>query len=382
MNFKTFHIFGVVMVATFCAFAQGTYATNTNWCPAAGDGSLTNLLVSVRNKFVVPAIAAAVVTSKGIELQAVAGTRRKGSDNAATLNDLWHLGSETKAMTAVLIARLVETNKLTWDATLKDVFPELTGKMDPLAQQITVLELLCHRSGLKPNPDLQRFRGREGAAERLRVLEEELALPPGHKPGSHTEYSNLGYVVAGAMAERVTGKSWEQSITDEVFGPLGMKSVGFGGTGTPGLLDQPWGHKADGEPVGKNGPEIDNPPVLSPAGRVHCTIQDWARFISDQLRGARGQKALLRPESYTKLHSTPFDTNYALGWITADRSWGGGKVLNHAGDNTMNFANVWVAPRRDFAVLVCINQSGDKAFKASDELTASIIRLRAGTTNQ
>src|SRR5205823_940884 len=56
--------------------------------------------------------------------------------------------------------------------------------------------------------------------------------------------------------------------------------------------------------------------------------------------------------------SSPFGGDYALGWMTTERSWGGGKVLNHAGDNTMNFANVWVAPQRDFAILVCVNQSG------------------------
>jgi hypothetical protein len=58
------------------------------------------------------------------------------------------------------------------------------------------------------------------------------------------------------------------------------------------------------------------------------------------------------------------------------RDWGGGTVLNHAGDNTMNHANVWIAPQRDFAVLVCINQGGEAASKASDEAAAALIRLR------
>jgi D-alanyl-D-alanine carboxypeptidase len=101
-------------------------------------------------------------------------------------------------------------------------------------------------------------------------------------------------------------------MQDEVFGPLDMKSVGFGGTGTPGQVDQPWGHYKDGQPVSGNGPSVDNPPVLSPAGRVHCTIQDWARFIADQLRGARGEPPLLQPASYQKLHTPPFEGEYAL----------------------------------------------------------------------
>ena len=102
---------------------------------------------------------------------------------------------------------------------------------------------------------------------------------------------------------------------------------------------------------------------MGPAGRIHCSIQDWARFVQDQLRGARGESALLKPESYQKLQTQPFGGDYALGWIVVLRSWGGGKVLNHGGDNTMNCANVWVAPKKDFAILVCVNQSGDQAFK-------------------
>jgi hypothetical protein len=125
---------------------------------------------------------------------------------------------------------------------------------------------------------------------------------------------------------------------------------------------------------------MDNPPVLSPAGRVHCTIQDWAKFIADQLRGSEGKPALLKSASYQKLHTPPFEGEYALGWLAVERAWGGGMVLNHAGDNTMNFANVWVAPHRDFAVLVCVNQSGQTAFQASDEAVAALITLHTART--
>jgi CubicO group peptidase (beta-lactamase class C family) len=295
---------------------------------------------------------------------------------AATLNDQWHLGSDTKAMTATLVAKLVEKGRLRWDSTVAEVFPDLSAGFHSETRTITVIQLLSHRSGLKPNPDLIAYGGADGAKERLRVVKDGLSKAPQHKPGMHYEYSNLGYAIAGAITERITGKSWEQAMRDEVFSPLGMTSVGFGGTGTPGHADQPWGHHQDGQPVEGNGPAMDNPPVLSPAGRVHCTIQDWARFIADQLRGARGEPALLQPATYQKLHTPPFGGEYALGWLVVERDWAGGTALNHGGDNTMNCANVWVAPRRDFAVLVCINQSGDTAFQASDEAVGALIKLR------
>lgn len=346
-------------------------------CPASGDAAVTNLLITIRQQHDVPAIAAALVTSKGIELVGVAGVRKRGTDVPARLDDLWHLGSDTKAMTAVLVARLVEQNRLKWDTTVAEVFPELADKFHPDMRGVTLLHLLSHRSGLRPNLALVRYRGDDVKQLRLRAVREELAKAPKHKSGSRYEYSNLGYIIVGAMVERVTGKTWEEAMREEVFAPLKMTSVGFGGTGTRGEMDQPWPHHGNGRPVAENGPAMDNPPVMGPAGRVHCTIQDWAKFIQDQLLGARGEPALLTPASYQKLHSPPFGGEYALGWLVLKRDWAGGTVLHHGGDNTMNFANVWVAPRRDFAILACVNQSGDTAFNASDEAIAALIEWHA-----
>lgn len=350
-------------------------AFNAGYCPAAGDSAVTKLLVPIRGRYQVPAMAAALVTSKGLVTVGSVGTRKRGTETAVTLHDKWHLGSDGKAMTATLVAKLVEQGHLKWESTLADVFPDLAPGFSAEARSITILQLLSHRSGLKANPELAAYRGADGTKERLRLVKQELSKAPQHKPGKQHEYSNLGYAIVGAVIEKTTGKSWEQAMRDEVFAPLGMTSVGFGGTGTPGVVDQPWGHDSNGQPVPDNGPTMDNPPVLSPAGRIHCTIQDWGKFVADQLRGDRGEPALLQPASYKKLHTPPFGGEYALGWAVWERPWGGGKVLNHCGDNTMNFANVWVAPLRDFAVLCCLNQSGNTAFLASDEAVGGLITL-------
>jgi D-alanyl-D-alanine carboxypeptidase len=194
-------------------------------------------------------------------------------------------------------------------------------------------------------------------------------------PAAAYSYSNLGYILAGAMLERVADAAWEDLVREHVFGPLGMEGAGFGGVGTPGELDQPWGHRDNGRPASGNGPAVDNPPVLGPAGRVHAPIQDWAKFIADQLRGATGAPGLLSAESYTRLHTAPAGSDYSLGWLVLSRDWGGGAVLHHAGSNTMNFSNVWIAPARNVAFLVCINQGGDTAFQASDQAVSALIAL-------
>jgi len=94
---------------------------------------------------------------------------------------------------------------------------------------------------------------------------------------------------------------------------------------------------------------------MNPAGRVHCTLQDWAKYIADQLRGLTGQKALLKPETYRKLFEPQFEGTYALGWTVTSRSWGDGTVYSHSGSNTMNYCMVWLSPKKDWAVLVATN---------------------------
>lgn len=345
------------------------------FCPVVGDEAVTEVLKPIRQKFNVPAIALAVVTSDGIKWVGAVGVRKRGTEIPVTLDDLWHLGSDGKAMTSTLIARLVERGQLKWDSSLAEVFPDLAPQMNPEFQKVTLLQLLSHRAGLLANLDLAEYRGNDVASLRLRAVRQELAKKPESTPGSKYSYSNLGYIIAGAVTERITGKTWEDAMADEVLKPLQMKSAGFGGTGTRGQVDQPWPHTADGNPTAENGSAVDNPPVMGPAGRIHCAIQDWARFVQDQLRGGRGAPALLKPESYQKLQTPPFGGDYALGWMVAQRSWAGGKALNHAGDNTMNFANAWVAPSRNFAILVCVNQSGNRAFQATDEAVSAMIDL-------
>jgi CubicO group peptidase (beta-lactamase class C family) len=281
-------------------------------------------------------------------------------------------------MTATLIASLIEKGKLKWDTTVEQVFPDIAPELPSEFRELTLLHLLSHRAGLLANilwiavskPEMSLIQ------QRLETVKMLAKLKPLSVPGTTYLYSNLGYVIAGAMAEKTMSSSWEDLISKYVFEPLGMKSVGFGGMGTPGEIDQPWGHGADGKPVPRNGPAVDNPPVLGPAGTVHCTLGDWAKFVSDHLRGARGEKALLEPAAYKTLDTSPFGGEYALGWLVVQREWGGGTVLTHAGSNTMNYAVVWISPKRNFAVLIATNQGGPAAAKACDEAAGALIRLQ------
>jgi hypothetical protein len=102
-------------------------------------------------------------------------------------------------------------------------------------------------------------------------------------------------------------------------------------------------------------------------------LESWGRFITDQLRGSEGKPGLLQVASYERLRQKSGGGDYALGWLVVMRDWGGGEVLTHAGCNTMNYAVAWLAPARDFAVLVVCNQGDAAAEKATDAAAGVLI---------
>jgi CubicO group peptidase (beta-lactamase class C family)/class 3 adenylate cyclase len=338
---------------------------------SSDDALILQILQPIVKKYDLPGMALAVVTDNGIKWAGCAGVRKRGLNVPVDLNDQWYIGADSKMMTSVLVSRLVERGQLRWDTTLGQVFPEMNSMMNPTFQKVTLLQLLSHHAGMPTNFLAADYPGQDVEAQRLRVVREALSQPP----GPNGVYSDLGYIVAGAVVERITGKSWERAITDEVFNPLKMKSAGFGGVGTPGLTDQPWPHGADGQPAAQNGPDSDNLPVFGPAGRIHCSLQDWAAFIQDQLRGARGESAFLQPDSYRRLQTPPFDGNLALGWMVVQRNWAGGQALCHGGRTTISFSSVWIAPGKNVAILTCSNQGGAIAFDGSEEAITQVIKL-------
>ena len=354
-------------VLAVLALAPTLFSAATSEPARPKDVSL--LLAPVIQKHDVPGIAATVVQSGEVVAVGVAGVRTRGKPDKIAVSDRFHLGSDTKAMTAMLCAILVDEGKLKWSQTLGETFPELKKTMNPQYQGVTLEQLLTHRGGAPGNltkdelwSKLWQHKGTPTSARRL-LLQGVTSNPPEAPPGSKYIYSNAGYSIAGYMAEKVTGKSWEDLMREKIFRPLGMASAGFGAPGTRAKNDQPRGHKADGSPV-EPGPEADNPVAIGPANSVHCSIGDWAKFAAANLPS--GKTKLVKAETLKKLHTPipagPGEPKYAMGWIIADNQpWAGAPALTHAGSNTMWTAVAWLAPGKDFAVLVTCNQANAEA---------------------
>jgi len=226
---------------------------------------------------------------------------------------------------------------------------------------------------LMPNEDPQlrgRIRLSEAPPEEQRSLfvAAVLGRPPTSPPGTAWAYSNAGYVVAGTMIERLAGAPWEELIGRELFVPLGLTSAGFGAPGTPGgALDQPWGHipREGGFSPVQPGPWADNPPALGPAGRVHLSIGDFARYAAMHLRAARGDHSFLAEDSVARLHTPHSESGDALGWLVQARPGEeGGPLLLHDGSNGMFYALIVIAPERNRAIVLATNAGGEGAGRA------------------
>lgn len=342
---------------------------------------VSELLAPLVEKHKVPALAAAVIDGDRVTKQGAAGIRARGKKPKVELDDLWHLGSCTKAMTATLCARLVEQGALKWDSKVGDLCADQIEQIHADFRSVTLEQLLSHRAGLSANPPLPlwlKLRGQDGSREAREMLLSNgwLKSAPAHSPGSKWEYSNAGYMLAGLMAERATNKDWEVLMREQLFEPLGMKSAGFGAPGSADKVDQPRGHNILGFAM-TPGKEADNPRGLGPAGTVHCSLHDWAKFISLHLHAARGEYRLLSQESFAKLHSAkPIDdkSGYALGWVTLEREWAGGETLMHNGSNTMWYAVVWIGPKQNFAVLAVTNIAGREGDAATNAAASLLIK--------
>ena len=110
------------------------------------------VLEGIRKKHELPALAVVVVKDGRICDRAAVGIRKWGDPAPVTTNDLFHIGSCTKSMTATLTAMLIEEGKVRWDTTIAEVFPDLRGKMDKQYEAVTVEQLLQHRGGVPGAP--------------------------------------------------------------------------------------------------------------------------------------------------------------------------------------------------------------------------------------
>lgn len=353
-------------------------------------------LESLRKSYDLPSLAAAAYRDGELIGAGASGWYSVEHPVPVTVASRYHLGSCTKAMTAVVVASVVEQTDLDWGTTLPDALPELKPLINEAYATVTVRDLLAHRSGLVERYDqdlyplmwtlTQELTDEPVDRVRIELTKTVLSAAPAVAPHSAFEYSNYGYIVAAVIAETWAGQPWEELIRTRVFEPLGMHSAGFGPPGLPGEVVEPLGHIRQDETVpmvlaeGKSPP--DNPEVLNPAGRVHASVVDWGRFVDDFERGLSGEGTLLAPETYQIIGADPEGDGYALGWGVSERDWAGGTAYVHAGSNRFWYCVAWVAPAKNLSLVVAVNTAAPGTQQAADEALQAMIERFTFTPDQ
>ncbi|PWK53180.1 serine hydrolase domain-containing protein [Pleionea mediterranea] len=343
---------------------------------------LTRLVNVQRESSELIGLGAVIIKSGEIIGPSVSGERKKGSKVSLSEKDQWHIGSVTKSFTATMIARLIERGKLGWSTSVKEVYSDI-NLIHVEWQNVTLEQLLTHTSGApsnfsyfdsfkKPIEGIDRFNARERAVLKI------LGKVPKNAPGTTFMYSNIGYTIAGAMAEKVTGVSWESLIRQEVFTPLKIHSGGFGPPqDKEKKLSQPQGHHNLFGIKFAAGTQDDNSPIIGPAGSIHLSLEDLALYANEHLLGAKGKGTLLTRKSFQRLHN-PIMDNYACGWVDElPKGLTAGSGLWHNGSNNLWYALLVILPDIDTVIAVtsndgCIENADKCAWKIIEQLSKEL----------
>ena len=329
----------------------------------------------------VPGAAIAIVENGKVTLARGYGVRKLGAPETVGADTLFQIGSTTKAVTATALALLVEEGKIRWDDRVIDHLPGFRMYDPWVTREITVRDLLVHRSGLgRGQGDLMFVPSTEiSRADLVRRIQ---FLKPATSFRSGFAYDNVLYAVAGQLIEAVSGKTWEDFVEERIFQPVGMKSSVTNDVDRLSAPDRAFPHGRAGELRGI-GPQqlFDEKKValganVGPAGAIAAGANDLARWLAVQLASGQlpgSEQRLFSAESAQAMWQpvvpvpvTPFPPaladavpqfrGYALGWMVQD--YRGHKVIQHGG-GTLGFRAVVVLIPEKNTGFAIVNNSED-----------------------
>lgn len=310
---------------------------------------------SIRISYKIPEINYAVINENQILEMASLGYHSVKLTDSATLDDRFHLGSNTKAMTAFIIAKYVEKRYLRWDTKFFELFPKWKKGSRKEYDDITLEELLSHRANIQPfqgfgDPNIPDFNG-NSQQKRQKFGQFVLTLEPVKLLENGTfVYSNAGYTLASLMVEKVTGKSWEE-LVDQTFNKDLKLNAGIHFPDNQNFKET-WGHsdeKGTLIPISSKG--LNYLEYTEPAGDINMKLTDYIKFIQLNLNGLLGKDNYLKASTYQYLHNH-FD-GYSLGWynmVEKNKVWS-----NHSGTASTYYTNVHINKTDSICYIVFTN---------------------------
>jgi CubicO group peptidase (beta-lactamase class C family) len=336
--------------------------------PLTGFDDSTNKALREWN---VPGLAVTVVKDGKVVFSKGYGVRKVGGSEPVDEHTLFSIGSISKSFTAMALGMLVEEGKLSWDDPVSQYLPYFQLYDPYVTRELTIRDLLVHRSGL---PDVSggilwygSDYSREEVLKRVRYIQ-----PVSSFRGTYA-YQNVMYMAAGEVIRAVSGKSWDDFIRERIFNPLGMKESNslYRDLKTAKNLALP--HvRIDGKPVAIAYRDSD---ALGPAGSIVSNVHDMARYMQlllaegsfdgKKLYGEKVARELFTPQtlvpnprsSLPELQSrNAMFRAYGLGWFLRD--YQGRTLISHTGGMDGMAAVVMLVPEEKLGITVLSHQDG------------------------
>lgn len=330
-------------------------------------GALDSYFEQARVDWKIPGMAVAIVKDGEIVLAKGYGLREYGKDAAVNDKTLFAIASNSKAFTAATIALLVEEGKLSWDDKVRKHLPYFKLYDPYVTEEMTVRDLLCHRSGLRTfSGDLLWYETNYSTEE---VIRRARFLKPAYGFRTTFGYSNIMFMTAGEIVSKVSGESWGDFLTERIFTPLGMKDSNIGTKALEGLDNVATPHSVlpDGRTVTV---PYTNSIQIGSAGAINSSVRDMAQWLKMQLAlGEYDGKRILSEKNIWEMWSMHtilkvsrgskrfFPSKnfggYGLGWQLFDHH--GHKVVNHGGGLDGMISHVAMAPDMNLGMVILTN---------------------------
>jgi CubicO group peptidase (beta-lactamase class C family) len=316
----------------------------------------------------VPGVAIAVVKNDSVVFAKGYGVRELGNQERVDTRTLFAIGSTTKAFTAAALAMLVDEKKLAWDDAATKFLPTLQLNDPAATRDLTVRDLLTHRTGLARGDRIWYASG----FERDEVLRRVRFLKPTWTFRSTYGYQNIMFLAAGQVVQSASGKSWDDFVRERIFTPLGMRTTNTSVTAIkPGDNAATPHAKLEGTVRPIPWRNIDN---VGPAGSINSNVLETAEWLRLQLgEGShRGRKLLSdsvvkemhdpqilvrRTAEAEKLFPMTHLVAYGLGWSIRD--YRGRKMVGHGGGIDGFRAEIGLIPEEELGVVVLSNRGGN-----------------------
>ena len=345
----------------------------------APPGDLDEYVARSMKAFEVPGMAVAIVKDGKVVMLRGYGARKLGDPTPVDEHTLFGIGSNTKAFTAAALATLVDEGKISWD---DPVYERLKGfeMYDPyVSKEMRIRDLLCHRSGLGLGEgDLmfwpQTTFTRDEVVHRLRYLK------PATSFRTTYAYNNLMFLTAGQVVAEVSGKSWDDYLSEKIFLPLGMKNTNTSTNAFREGEDWAWPHsKVEGKLQTIPFENLDN---AGPAGSINSSVADMSKWVLLQLNhgkipgtetqifSEKSSREMWAQQMVVPVGTAPPElkglqahfAGYGMGWGLRD--YKGRKLVAHTGGVAGYVTRVMLVPEESLGVVILTNAEEDGAFDA------------------